>query len=245
MKVLLNRGRLRGVKNSLYIVFLGAPGAGKGTQAARVAQELKLAHIATGDLFRQALEQGTDLAMKAKSYVEKGVLVPDEITIRMVLERLSAPDCERGVIFDGFPRNLKQAEALDKALAKEGKAVEKVVYIKVSVEELLNRLSGRWICRQCQTPYHTVNSPPRVWGKCDKCGGELYQRPDDTVETVKKRLEVYFTETASLIDYYTQAGKLLEIDGEGSVDEVARRIVPILSGLAGSLSTRGRDGYNY
>lgn len=231
--------------NSLYIIFLGAPGAGKGTQAARVAKELKLTHIATGDLFRQAIEQGTDLAMKAKSYMEKGRLVPDEITIRMVLERISASDCERGVIFDGFPRNLKQAEALDKALAEEGKAVDKVVYIKVSEEELLKRLSGRWICRQCQTPYHALNSPPRVWGKCDRCGGELYQRPDDTAETVKKRLEVYFAETASLIDYYTQAGKLLEIDGEGSVDEVEGRIVPILSGLAGSLSTRGKDEYNY
>jgi adenylate kinase len=214
----------------VHIIFLGAPGAGKGTQAARVAQELKLAHIATGDLFRQAIEQGTGLAMKAKTYMEKGILVPDEITIRMVLERISASDCEGGVIFDGFPRNLKQAEALDKALAKEGKAVDKVVYIKVSEEELLKRLSGRWICRQCQTPYHALNSPPRVWGKCDRCGGELYQRPDDTVETVKKRLEVYFTETASLIDYYTQAGKLLEVDGEGSVDEVERRIVESFSG---------------
>ncbi len=212
-------------RKGLYIIFLGAPGAGKGTQASRVAQELKMAHIATGDLFRQAQEQGTDLAMKAKSYMEKGMLVPDEITIQMVLERISAPDCEGGVIFDGFPRNLKQAEALDKALAEQGKAVDKVIYIKVSEEELLERLSGRWICRQCQTPYHAVNSPPKVWGKCDKCGGELYQRPDDTVETVKKRLEVYFTETASLIDYYTQAGKLVEVDGEGSVDEVGRRVV--------------------
>jgi adenylate kinase len=212
----------------LYIIFLGAPGAGKGTQAATVAQELKMAHIATGDLFRQAQEQGTDLAIKAKSYMEKGMLVPDEITIQMVLERISVPDCEGGVIFDGFPRNLKQAEALDKALAEQGKAVDKVIYIKVSEEELLERLSGRWICRQCQTPYHAVNSPPKVWGKCDKCGGELYQRPDDTVETVKKRLVVYFTETASLIDYYTRAGKLIEVDGEGSVDEVGRRVVESL-----------------
>jgi len=212
----------------VHIIFLGAPGAGKGTQAARVAQELKLVHIATGDLFRQAQEQGTELAMEAKSYMEKGVLVPDEITIRMVLERISSPDCEPGVIFDGFPRNLKQAEALDKALAQQGKAIDRVVYIRASEQELLARLSGRWICRQCQTPYHAVNSPPKVWGKCDQCGGELYQRPDDTVETVKKRLEVYFAETAPLIDYYTQAGKLLEMDGEGSVDGVARRIVEAL-----------------
>jgi len=213
---------------SRYIIFLGAPGAGKGTQAAQVAQELKLAHIATGDLFRQAQEQGTDLAMKAKSYMEKGMLVPDEITIQMVLERISAPDCEGGVIFDGFPRNLKQAEALDKALSERGTAIDKVIYIKVSEEELLKRLSGRWICRQCQTPYHAVNSPPRVWGRCDQCGGELYQRPDDTPQTVKKRLQVYFNETAPLIDYYTQAGRLLEVNGEGNVDEVGKRIVTAL-----------------
>ncbi len=208
----------------MYIIFLGAPGAGKGTQAARVVQELKLVHIATGDLFRQALGQETELGLEAKSYMEKGMLVPDEITIRMVLERISAPDCESGVVFDGFPRNLQQAEALDKALAQQGKVIDKVVYIKVSEKELLERLSGRWICRQCQAPYHEVNSPPRVWGKCDRCGGELYQRPDDTVETVKKRLQVYFAETAPLIDYYTQAGKLLEVDGEGSVDEVGKRM---------------------
>ena len=222
----------------MYIVFLGAPGAGKGTQAARVAQESKLAHIATGDLFRQAQEQGTELAMEAKSYMEKGMLVPDEITIRIVLERISSPDCELGVIFDGFPRNLKQAEALDTALVQQGRAIDKVVYIKVSEQELLGRLSGRWICRRCQTPYHAVNSPPKVWGKCDKCGGELYQRPDDTVETVKRRLEVYFAETAPLIDYYNRAGKLLEIDGEGGVDEVAGRIV----GALGKESVHPREG---
>ena len=214
----------------LFIVFLGAPGAGKGTQAARVAEKLKLAHIATGDLFRQALEQRDELAVQARSYMEKGMLVPDEITIRMVLERLSAPDCEAGVIFDGFPRNLKQAEALDKALNEQGKAIDRVVYIKVAEEELLERLGGRWICRRCQTPYHAVNSPPRVWGKCDQCGGELYQRPDDTVATVKKRLVVYFAETAPLIDYYTRRGKLSEVAGEGSLDEVERRIVAVLDG---------------
>jgi len=150
----------------VYIIFLGAPGAGKGTQAANLARELGLVHIATGDLFRQALEQGTELGIKAKSYMEKGVLVPDQITIQMVLERMSAADCRRGAILDGFPRNLEQAGALDKALAREGKAIDKVMYIKVSEEELLKRLSGRWICRQCQTPYHATDSPPKVWGKC-------------------------------------------------------------------------------
>ena len=216
----------------VYIVFLGAPGAGKGTQAATVAEKLEMAHIASGDMFREALEKQDDLAVEAKSYMEKGMLVPDEITIRMVLERISAPDCERGVIFDGFPRNLAQAEALDKALAEQAKAIDGVVYIKVSEEELLNRLSGRWICRQCQAPYHAVNSPPRVWGKCDQCGGELYQRSDDTEETVKERLQVYFAQTAPLIDYYAQAGKLLEVDGEGSLDGVGERIMRALnSGL--------------
>jgi len=214
----------------VYIIFLGAPGVGKGTQAAYVAQKLNLVHIASGNLLRQAIEQGTELGMQAKSYMEKGVLVPDPISIGMVLEHMSAPDCEPGVILDGFPRNLKQAEALDKALAQQAKAIDKVVYIKVSEEELIKRLSGRWVCRNCQTPYHVISSPPKVWGKCDKCGGELYQRPDDTIEAVKKRLEVYFAETVLLIDYYTQAGKLLEIDGEGGVDEVGRRIVAALHG---------------
>jgi adenylate kinase len=208
----------------MYIILLGAPGAGKGTQAAKLARELKLVHIATGDLFRQALERGTALGLKAKSYMEKGVLVPSQITINMVGERLSEADCSGGAILDGFPRNLEQAGALDKALAQEGKAIDKVVYIKVSEEELLKRLSGRWICRKCQTPYHATDSPPRVPGKCDKCGGELYQRPDDNETSVKKRLEVYFAETAPLIDYYARSDKLLEIDGEGGVAEVARRI---------------------
>jgi adenylate kinase len=214
----------------VYIIFLGAPGAGKGTQAANVARELNLAHIATGDLFRQALEKGTGLGIKAKSYMERGELVPNQITIDMVLEQLAAPHSQKGVILDGFPRNLEQAEALDKALAGQDKSVDKVIYIRVSEKELMRRLSGRWICRRCQTPYHITDSPPKVWGKCDKCGGELYQRPDDNEEAVKKRLEVYFAETTPLIDYYEGAGKLLEVDGEGGVAEVAKRIVTALKG---------------
>lgn len=214
----------------MYIIFLGAPGAGKGTQAAIMAKELNLVPIASGDLFRQAIEQGTELAMQAKSYMEKGKLVPDEITIQMVLERLSATDCESGAILDGFPRNLKQAKALDRALAKQAKAVDKMVYIKISEEEVTRRLSGRWICRNCQTPYHSTDSPPKIWGKCDRCGGELYQRSDDTPSTVKERLKVYFAETAPLIDYYTQSGKLLEIDGEGEINEISGRIALALRG---------------
>jgi len=214
----------------VYIIFLGAPGAGKGTQAAFVAQKLNLVHFASGDLLRQEIERGTELGMKAKSYMEKGVLVPDSISIPMVLQRISAPDCEPGVILDGFPRNLKQAEALDKALTQQGKAIDRVVYIKVSEEELIKRLGERWVCRSCQVPYHAISSPPQVWGRCDKCGGELYQRPDDAVEAVKKRLEVYFAETAPLIDYYAQAGKLVMVDGEGDLDEVGERIIAALHG---------------
>ncbi len=212
----------------MYIVFLGAPGAGKGTQAAVVAEKMNLVHIASGNLFRQALDQGTELGLKAKSYMEKGMLVPDEITIKMVLDRISNPDCQSGIILDGFPRNLDQAQALDKALAEQPKTIDRVVYIRVSEDELLKRLSGRWICRNCQTPYHIVDSPPKTEGKCDRCGGELYQRPDDTIETAKKRLEVYFAQTSPLIDYYNQASKLLEIDGEGSIEEISRRIVTAL-----------------
>ena len=216
----------------MYIILLGAPGAGKGTQATVVAQELKLVHIATGDLFRQAVAQGTELGKKVKQYMDRGELSPDELTIQMVMERMSQPDCQASVVFDGFPRTLNQAKVLDEALSKQSEGIDKVIYIKVSEEELIKRLSGRWICRKCQTPYHAINSPPKVWGKCDKCGGELYQRPDDTPETVKTRLGVYFTETTPLIEYYTKAGKLLEIDGEGAVEEVGRRIVTALSGTA-------------
>jgi adenylate kinase len=193
-----------------------------------LAEKMKLVQVASGDLFRKALQQETDLGKKAKSYMEKGQLVPDEITIQMVLERLAAPDVKNGAILDGFPRNLKQAKALDKALAKQSKAIDRAVYIKVSEGELLKRLGGRWICRQCQAPYHEVDSPPKVAGKCDRCGGELYQRADDKAETVRKRLEVYFKETSPLIDYFKRAGKLLEINGEGNAAVINQRILTAL-----------------
>ena len=212
----------------MYVIFLGAPGAGKGTQAAEVAKELKLAHIATGDMFRDAQKKGTPLGLKAKEYMDQGKLVPDEITVAMLLERIAAPDCRQGVIFDGFPRTLTQAEALDKALTKQSKAIDKVIYIKVDEEELLTRLSGRWICRQCQTPYHEVTSPPKIKGKCDRCGGELYQRDDDKPATIKERLKVFFAQTAPLIDYYTKAGKLAEVKGVGTIEEVRKEILNIL-----------------
>lgn len=212
----------------MYIVFLGAPGAGKGTQAANMARELGLVPIASGDLFRQAVERGDELGLRVKAYLEKGLLVPDEITVRMVLERMSAPDCQGGVIFDGFPRDLKQAEALDEALKRQNKNIDWAVYIKVSEKELIKRLSRRWVCRNCQTPYYSVASHHKTGNKCSLCGGELYQRPDDRPETVKKRLRVYFTETAPLIEYYRQMGRLLEVDGEGSIDAVTRRITRAL-----------------
>jgi len=212
----------------VYIILLGAPGAGKGTQAVMLAETKKLVQVASGDLFRKAFQEETELGKKAKVFMEKGQLVPDEITIQMVLERLAAPDCKKGAILDGFPRNIEQAKALDKAMAQKSRAIDKVVYIKVSEGELLKRLGGRWICRKCQAPCHEVDSPPKVAGKCDRCGGELYQRADNNVETVKKRLEVYFAETSPLIDYYRRAGKLLEINGEGSAAEVNQRIFTAL-----------------
>lgn len=214
----------------MYIILLGAPGAGKGTQAVKMAEKLGLAQVASGDLFRKALAGQTELGKKAKVYMDKGQLVPDEITIQMVLERLAAPDVVKGAILDGFPRNLGQARALDKALAERSKAIDKVVYIKVAENELLKRLGGRWVCRQCQAPYHEVDSPPKKQGVCDRCEGELYQRDDDRPGTVKKRLEVYLAETSPLIDYYRKAGKLLEINGEGSLEAVNRQILAVLRG---------------
>lgn len=212
----------------MFLVFLGAPGAGKGTQAAVISKRLSLAHLASGDLFREAVEKGTELGKKVKGYMEKGVLVPDEVTIQLISERLKAPDCKGGCIFDGFPRTLTQAEALDRMLAGQGKALDKAVYIEVPEEELLKRLSGRWICRKCQAPYHEVTSPPRVSGVCDRCGGELYQRPDDNVETVKERLKVYFDQTVPLLDYYWAQGKLVCVDGKLGIEEVTEAIIGVL-----------------
>lgn len=211
----------------MYIVVLGAPGAGKGTQAVVVAGELKLAHIASGDLFRQAVERSDELGEKVKGYLNRGALVPDEVTINMILKRIAAEDCKRGAILDGFPRNIEQAIALDKAIGKQNKAINRALYIEVSQEELVKRLSGRRVCRQCQTPYQ-LGSTVEEGQKCRKCGGELYQRPDDKIETVKKRLDVYFTQTMPVIDYYRQQDKLLAVKGEGSVEDITARIMEAL-----------------
>jgi len=214
----------------MYIIILGVPGAGKGTQAGILSREMNLPRIASGDLFRQALEKKSELGLLAKSYMEEGRLVPDEIAIRMVLERISLPDCVSGCLFDGFPRTLEQAEVLDKALAEQGKSIAKAIYIQVTKEEFLKRLSGRWLCRNCQTPYHLVTSPPKVQGKCDKCGGELYQRPDDNEETVRERLEVFFAQTAPILDYYRKQNKLIEVNGNLGIQEVAREVISVLRG---------------
>lgn len=216
----------------MRLILLGAPGSGKGTQAEKLCQATGIVHVSSGDLFRQAEKEGTELGKLAKSYMEKGLLVPDEVVIKMVLERISGN--KKGFILDGFPRTIEQAEALDKALGKDG--VDKAIYIEVSRDELLRRLSGRWLCRKCQKPYHLVSSPPKVVGKCDVCGGELYQRPDDTRETAEKRLEVYFKQTAPLVDYYRNKKKLLQVEGERPIEEVSKDLLT-------KLRWRG-DGHN-
>ena len=212
----------------MFLVLLGAPGAGKGTQAAIISRKLGLAHIASGDLFRQAVEKGTKLGQSVKAYMNKGALVPDEVTIQLISERLNESDCKTGCVFDGFPRTIEQAKALDKMLSSREEAIDKAIYIEVPEEELLKRLSGRWICRQCQAPYHELTSPPKVAQKCDKCGGELYQRSDDAVETVKERLKVYFAQTAPVLDYYRAKGELIAVNGKLGIENVAEGIIDVL-----------------
>jgi adenylate kinase len=209
----------------LYLILLGLPGAGKGTQAAMICQERNLVHITTGELFRESIRQQTELGRKAQPFVEQGLLVPDELTVGMLLERIARPDAAQGFALDGFPRNLDQAKALDDALAREGKAIDKAVYIKVSTEELVRRLSGRWNCRQCGAVYHEQSVPPKQKGVCDHCGGELYQREDDRPDVVRTRLEVNLKQTEPLLEYYRRDGKLVEVDGAADVDEVKGRLL--------------------
>lgn len=209
----------------MYAILFGAPGAGKGTQAAILVEKTGLGYITTGELFREAIRQDTELGRQARPYVEQGYLVPDDLTIAMLLERLSQDDCAGGCLLDGFPRTLEQAAALDRALAERSRAIGKVLYIQVGEDELLSRLSGRWTCRQCGSVYHQRFQRPRQAGRCDQCGGELYQREDDKPETARRRLEVYFRQTAPLIDYYQAGGRLVEIDGDKSVEEVAEDLL--------------------
>lgn len=209
----------------MYLILLGPPGSGKGTQAERLKEQLGLPHVASGDLFRENIGNETELGLLAKGYMDRGQLVPDDVTIAMVRERVQQPDCDDGVILDGFPRTLAQAQALDKMLAGTGRALAGVLYINLPDEETVRRLSERWICGQCQTPYHMVFSPPAEEGVCDECGGELYQRDDDRPETVRARLRVYHEQTAPLIDYYRRAGLLVEVDGAGDIEAVSAALL--------------------
>jgi len=212
----------------VIVILLGAPGSGKGTQGIPLAEKLGLAHVASGDMFREQLESGSELGLLAESYMSKGELVPDDITIRMIEERLARPEAARGVILDGFPRTLAQARALDEALAKQNKRVDAAPFVAVSTEELLRRLAGRWICRAAGHSFHAVSNPPKQPGVCDIDGSELYQRDDDTVEVARKRLQVYFEQTEPVVNYYRGRGVLVEVNGEQSIEEVARALVEAL-----------------
>jgi adenylate kinase len=208
----------------LNIIMLGAPGAGKGTQARQLSLKYSIPHISTGDILREAVKNRTELGLKAKSFLDKGKLVPDEVIIDVVKERLSRDDCKRGFILDGFPRTIPQAEALNSSYKDL-----KVININVDEAELIKRLSGRRVCRKCGANYHIIYSPPRNEGICNMCGGELYQRDDDTEDTIKARLQVYRNQTAPLIDYYNKKKMLYTISGKGSIEDIFNEIVKVLS----------------
>lgn len=214
----------------MYVIFLGLPGAGKGTQAARLTGSTGLAHVTTGELFRENIRNETELGKKAKEFVESGRLVPDEITIGMLLDRIAQPDCQKGFMLDGFPRTIEQAEALDAAVAEQGKQIDRAVYVKVGTEELIRRLAGRWNCKQCGAVYHEVSQPPAKAGICDNCGSPLYQREDDKPEVVRTRLEVNIKNLEPLLEYYSSQGKVVEIDGERDADAITQDIGKVLTG---------------
>jgi adenylate kinase len=204
----------------LFVVMLGAPGAGKGTQARMLSEMLALPQVSSGDIFRENLKVETPLGLLAKQYMDRGALVPDDVTINMVMERLGRPDCGRGAILDGFPRTLAQADALDRALSDQGSRIGLVPLLEVSDEAVVERLAGRRVCRDCQAMYHVLFSPTAVEGKCDKCGGDLYRRSDDEPDTVRNRLFVYYKQTAPLVGYYFAHGVLVGIHGDRTVEEV-------------------------
>lgn len=212
-----------------YYVLIGPPGAGKGTQAQRISNALHLPHISSGDLFREHLKNETELGKLARTYMERGELVPDDVTIKMVGDRLAQPDCRNGALLDGFPRTPAQAQALSKALDSFGGQVDAVPYIQVPENVLVNRLSGRWTCRSEGHVYHEKFNPPKKAGVCDMDGSELYQREDDKPATVRNRIQVYFEQTMPLIEYYSAVGLLLEVDGAAPIDEVT---AALLKGLA-------------
>jgi adenylate kinase len=212
------------------VVLLGGPGAGKGTQAERLSQNLGIPQVSTGDLFREHLKKGTKLGLLARGYMDRGELVPDQVTVDMVRDRLSRPDAARGAILDGFPRTIAQAEALNGLLAELDSQLSVVPYIQVPEDVLLERLAGRWTCKKCGAMYHQLFNPPQEAGVCDRCGGELYQRPDDTPETQKHRIEVYFEQTAPLIQYYREKGLLVEVDGRQGIEDIQADLLEIIKG---------------
>ncbi len=212
----------------MKIIMLGAPGAGKGTQAKKIADRYGIPHISTGDIFRANIKNDTELGKKAKSYMDAGNLVPDSLTLELVMDRIHQADCQNGYVFDGFPRTIPQAEALEEALAADGQSVDFAIDIEVPDENIVTRMSGRRACLSCGATYHTVFAPPKAEGVCDRCGGELTIRDDDRPETVNKRLGVYHQQTQPLIDFYQDKGCLAQVDGTKDVEEVFRDICELL-----------------
>ena len=210
------------------MILLGLPGVGKGTQAKKLEENLEIPHIATGDIFRKAIKNETPLGKKAKSFIDAGELVPDEVTIGIVEERLTEADCEDGFILDGFPRTINQAEALDEILAEQNRKLDLAIYLQAEIDILIKRLAGRRVCEDCGAVYHIENDPPEVKGVCDKCGGELIQRSDDQEKTVKKRIEVNKEKTAKLADYYQNKGILHEVQSTGGIDKVQQRLMELI-----------------
>jgi adenylate kinase len=206
------------------VAFLGPPGAGKGTQARDLAREWSVPHIATGDMLREAVAAGTTLGREAKTYMDRGALVPDDVIIGMIAERLRAPDARNGFLLDGFPRTIAQAEGLERLLKDLGQPLERVIYFDVAEPELVRRLTGRRVCRACGHSFHVVSNPPRREGVCDACGGELYQRVDDSESTVRNRLDVYAKQTAPLLDWYVGKDLLTSVKGEGTIEDIGRRV---------------------
>lgn len=204
----------------MRVAFLGPPGAGKGTQARDLSREWGVPHVATGDMLREAAAAGTPLGREAKGHMDRGALVPDDVIIRMIADRLRQPDAQRGFLLDGFPRTLAQAEALERLLKDLDQPLERVIYFDVAEPELLRRLTGRRVCRACQTAFHLVSAPPKTAGVCDRCGGELYQREDDSEATVRHRLGVYARQTAPLLDRYRGRGVLTSVPGEGAIETI-------------------------
>ena len=215
----------------MNIVLMGLPGAGKGTQAEKIVEKYAIPHISTGDMFRAAIKEGTELGLKAKGFMDEGKLVPDEVTIGIVRERLSQADCEKGFLLDGFPRTVPQAEALDGILEELGRPVEHTINIDVQKDELVARLSGRRICKVCGASYHLIFNPPAEEGKCDKDGGELYTRADDNAETVENRLTVNMNQAQPLLDFYQAKGVLTNIDGQQDIDKVFADLDALLQGI--------------